>query len=356
MNLSPSEDALGGATVHAAPAAHEPGARGRHRTPPAAALAAALAVVQLIVLIAFSWPAARMAPHGVPVVVAGPPAAVSDLTHRLEQRAPDSFDFTTRGDEASARRALLDRDAYAAITVQPTGGTKVLVSSAASAAVAGAFTQLAGELSHSSGATVPVDDVRPAPAKDPHGAAFASSVLPIVLTGMIGGVVFALKITRRRSKFAAVALFAAFAGLASTAVAHGWIGALDGNYFAEASVVALTVLAICATVMGLGTALGGPGIALGIVTILLVGNPFSGVASAPQMLPAPFGTLGQLLPPGAGASLLRSVSFFDGAAAAQPLTVLAVWAAAGLALTAVRRRAGSAEPAPSPAAGGAASA
>lgn len=43
------------------------------------------------------------------------------------------------------------------------------------------------------------------------------------------------------------------------------------------------------------------------------------------------GALGQLLPPGAGASLLRSVSFFDGAAALAPSLVLAAWATFGLA-------------------------
>jgi len=37
------------------------------------------------------------------------------------------------------------------------------------------------------------------------------------------------------------------------------------------------------------------------------------------------------MPPGAGANLLRSTGFFDGAGSAEHVAVLAVWAALGLA-------------------------
>jgi len=37
------------------------------------------------------------------------------------------------------------------------------------------------------------------------------------------------------------------------------------------------------------------------------------------------------MPPGAGANLLRSTGFFDGAGSAEQIAVLAVWAAVGLA-------------------------
>jgi hypothetical protein len=82
--------------------------------------------------------------------------------------------------------------------------------------------------------------------------------------------------------------------------------------------------------------------------MVLIGNPFSGVGSAPEMLPAPAGWLGQLMPPGAGGNLLRSTGFFDGAAAGGFVAVLSVWALAGFALmgaAALRRR----KPVPVPA-------
>ncbi len=68
---------------------------------------------------------------------------------------------------------------------------------------------------------------------------------------------------------------------------------------------------------------------------MLLGNPFSGATSAPEMLPRPWGEIGQWLPPGAGATLLRSVSYFGGARSGGSWTVLAIWAAAGLSLVVV---------------------
>jgi hypothetical protein len=64
--------------------------------------------------------------------------------------------------------------------------------------------------------------------------------------------------------------------------------------------------------------------------MILVGNPFSAAAAAPELLPQPIGGLGQLMPPGAGANLLRSTGFFDGAGAAEHVAVLVVWTLVGL--------------------------
>ena len=66
--------------------------------------------------------------------------------------------------------------------------------------------------------------------------------------------------------------------------------------------------------------------------MVLVGNPLSGAATAPGMLPGWSGSLGQLLPPGAGGQLLRSTAFFDGHGTAGSLIVLAAWVALGAAL------------------------
>ena len=59
---------------------------------------------------------------------------------------------------------------------------------------------------------------------------------------------------------------------------------------------------------------------------------FSGVGSAPEMLPQPTGAIGRLMPPGAGGNLLRSTGSFDGAAAGGHVAVLLAWALGGLGL------------------------
>jgi hypothetical protein len=123
----------------------------------------------------------------------------------------------------------------------------------------------------------------------------------------------------------------ALAGLAAVGIAQGWLGVIGGDWLVNAGVLGLTVLAIAAGVAGLAALLGEAGLLLGALVMVLLGNPLSGVPSAPELLPRPFGLIGQLLPPGAGGNLLRGTAFFDGNAATAPLTVLALWAALGLA-------------------------
>ncbi len=69
------------------------------------------------------------------------------------------------------------------------------------------------------------------------------------------------------------------------------------------------------------------------------------MAAAPELLPEPWGAVGQLLPPGAGVSLVRSAAFFDGAGTAAPLWTLVAWAVVGLVLLALGRPFGHALPA-----------
>ncbi|MEU5323467.1 hypothetical protein AB0G67_42965 [Streptomyces sp. NPDC021056] len=66
--------------------------------------------------------------------------------------------------------------------------------------------------------------------------------------------------------------------------------------------------------------------------MMLIGNPLSGASTTPEMLPGWSGTLGQLLPPGAGSQLLRSTAFFDGHGSTHSVLVLTAWLGFGVAL------------------------
>jgi len=61
-------------------------------------------------------------------------------------------------------------------------------------------------------------------------------------------------------------------------------------------------------------------------------NPISGAAMPKEFLPVPWGDVGQWFPPGAGATLIRDLSYFPSADLTFPWLVLAIWAAGGLAL------------------------
>jgi hypothetical protein len=121
-------------------------------------------------------------------------------------------------------------------------------------------------------------------------------------------------------------------GLVAAAIVQSWLDVVGGSWAANAAALGLTILAIASIVAGLKAWFGEPGAIAGALTLILIGNPFSGVGSAPELLPEPVGGIGQLMPPGAGGNLLRSTGFFDGAAAGGYVLVLSVWALAGVAL------------------------
>ncbi|GGX03583.1 membrane protein [Streptomyces malachitofuscus] len=281
-----------------------------------------------LALWAFAWPAARTAPRDLPLGVAGPAAAAAPVERQLEQRE-GAFDVRRYTDETAARTAVENREVYGAVVVTEQG-PKLLTASAASPAVAQLLQQAVAHRADGSGARVTTEDVVPAAEGDPRGAVLNTSVLPLALAGIGAGAAVTLLGLRGTRAAAALTGSAVLVGAVAAGLSQSWLEAVPGNWWAAAGTFALAALAMSAAVAGLAALLGRPGIALGAVVIMLLGNPFSGAASAPEMLPEPAGALGQWLPPGAGVSLLRSVSFFEGAAAAGPALTLAWWAALGL--------------------------
>ncbi|MFJ8146109.1 ABC transporter permease [Streptomyces sp. NPDC096048] len=305
-------------------------------------------VLVSLALWAFAWPAARTAPHDLPLGVAGPPTAVAQVEQRLTQRE-GAFEIHRYADEDAARDAVEERTVYGAV-IAGDRGPKLLTASAAGPAVAQLLQQAVTGQASASGTPVQVVDVVPAPEADPRGAAFGASVLPLALAGIATGTVTTLLGLRGARAVAALVGAAGLTGLVAAAIAHSWLGVVTGDWWAVAGVFGLSTLAVGAGIAGLGALLGRAGLGLGGAVMMLLGNPFSGASSAPEMLPQPAGAIGQWLPSGAGASLLRSVSFFDGAAAAGPALTLTWWAVLGLGAVllggALRQRARGDSPAP----------
>jgi hypothetical protein len=294
-----------------------------HRHPSPLAALVIVPLVVAVVLTLFAWPSAKLEPRDLPVGVAGPPTAVGQLEQQLGAN-PDAFDVHRYSNEAEARAAIEDREVYGAFVMRP-DGPKVLSSSAGSAAVA----QLLGHAAAESGATT--EDVVAAE----HGAALPSSVLPLVIAGILIGVAASLLISSAAGRAGLLIAGSALIGLVAAGIVQSWLDVVEGEWIVNAGVLGLTVLAIGATVAGLYAWLGGAGIGVAAALMVFIGNPFSGAGSAPEMLPEPVGGIGQLLPPGAGANLLRSTGFFDGAAAGVPVTVLLAWTLGGLAVLAL---------------------
>ncbi|MGW4772269.1 hypothetical protein ACWEO2_30050 [Nocardia sp. NPDC004278] len=312
----------------------------------ALAVGVGAALLQALMLIAFAWPAAHIAPRDLPIAVSGPQSAM--VADKLAQHDPDAFDITNPADEAAARDAIKNRDVYGAI-ITGGGAPRVLVASGASPVVAQQLTAIAQQLSGAPAAAV--EDVVAADPDDPRGTAFGAMVLPLVMSGIAAGVLLSLLIPTVGGKAIGLVTFGIAGGLLSIVIIQTWMSVVPGPYLTLAAVGGLVSFAVSGAVVGLATAVGRAGIGIAALAMLLVGNPFSAATSAPELLPQPWGAVGQLLPPGAAASLLRSVAFFDGAAATKPLVVLIIWAVAAIALLgvgALRGRRQPADPAPVP--------
>lgn len=179
----------------------------------------------------------------------------------------------------------------------------------------------------------PVEDVVAADPDDPRGSSFNSSVLPLLIVGIVTGVLVALVIGKGVAQIPSLLVASALAGLAAIAIVQCWLDVIEGPWLHNAGVMALLVLAVASAVTGCVAWMGPPGIAVAAVVVVLVGNPWSGITSAPELLPRIAGDVGQLLPPGAAGTALRGTAFFDGARSGGPVAVLVLWSLLGLIAT-----------------------
>ncbi|MHA3024012.1 ABC transporter permease [Mycobacterium sp. BMJ-28] len=317
------------------------GAPDRQPPTPARALGLVLALtaVLAILAVAFALPAAKSRPHDIPIGIAGPQAATGQLTHVLEQQAPGAFAVTYYPGEQALRGAILNRQVYGGLSfgAEPT----LFTASGASPAVAQLLGQLGAGVAQKTGSPLHTVDLAPPTAQDPRGAGLAASALPITLAGILPAVALVLlfKNARWTAPITAVT-FGGLMGVTTAALLRYAFGSIETNFWGVAAGLALGVSAALLFMLGLGLLLGKAGLATGAVLALLIGNPLSGLTSAPEMLPSGWGTLGQLLPQGATATLLRSCAYFSGSGATTAIIVLTCWAAAGAALimiAAVRR-------------------
>lgn len=297
------------------------------------ALVVLAALISAIVL-AFALPALKAAPHDLPIGVAGPAQVTAPMGERLQTAQPGAFEVTTYADEPALRTAITHREVYGGLAITP-AGVSVLTASAASPAVATMLAtmgqQLAQQLARQQGGSPStsapvVTDVVPLPADDPYGVGLATALLPILI-GAVASVVIMIRAVRRPlERIAAVLVADLVIGFAVVAILQFALGSLTGTYLFSGLTLSLALAAMSMALLGLYGLIRWAGLALGVLSMLLFGMPLAGVQSAPELLPVGWGTLGQLLPPGAGTTALRSAAYFEGYGAGPAYLVLTCWA------------------------------
>jgi len=307
----------------------------------AMAIAIGLSAIVSVIVLAFSWPTVTSAVRDLPLAIAGPTAQVEQVRDALEDSAPGAFALTEVADRDAAVDGIEDRSVYGAILLgqEP----EVLTASAAGPAVSQLLDGIAATLQQRldaalaaqgvpAKATVTVTDVVPLAGSDPRGVGLTAAAFPLVLGGMLGGILVSILVIGAWRKLLTVVVYSAVGGAALAAILQGWFGSLQGDYWADAGAIALSLLAIGATIVGFSALVGRAGVAIGPVLFLLIANPISAAAQPLEFLPKPWGAVGQWFPPGASATLLRDLSYFPHAPTAFPWLVLGLWSLAGILL------------------------
>jgi hypothetical protein len=300
------------------------------------AVAVGVVLIGLFVFF-FITPAHNPKPNGLPVAVVGQPPSVDELVLRLES---EDFDVQRVATAEEAQQRIEDRDVYGAFVEQP-GPPRLLVASGASVPASELLTGIAEEAGIRE-----VVDVRPTDPDDPRGVTINLLVLALVITSILTALVAVQMVPGLRTlgpRVAAAAAVSVIGGLIAIGIVKAE-GALPGPLIAELAVVALAIFAVALCSAGIIRLIGPAGAGAPFLLFLMLGNPASGQASAPELLPTPWYPLGLFMPPGALGDGLRGVAYFDGAQVLLPVLVLLVWAALGVALNHLASR--KAEPQP----------
>jgi len=302
----------------------------------------ALPAIIVVAVLAFAWPAARIQPRDLPIGVVDSNPEGRTLIEHLETAHPGGFEMHRYADATLARDAIAHRRVYGAFERTP-GQVTVLDATAASPAVAQLLTAIGTELAGAANVQaaahdqprvrLTIRDVVPLPSADSRGLVFSASLLPLTICSVIiaAGIGVLVKFRPAWRQVVALTVVSAVAGAGAYLVSQTFLGALPDYGVAVWASLTLTILALSAATAGLIALVGTAGLGISAGLMVFVGNPFSGANSAPQLLPVPVDRIGQLLPPGAGANLLRSTAYFDGSGATTHLAVLLTWITLGFA-------------------------
>jgi hypothetical protein len=348
-------------------------------------IAVALSLIVGVVLLAFAWPAVTAAPHDLPVGVVGTDDQVSQVEDAVAERSDGAVALTRYDDRDDVVTAIRERRAYGAIVLgtAPTDAPEVLKATAAGAAPAqlidglatalqtqidaqlrsatetrlqaaqegaaaavqaAVAAALAGQTPQAPQAaptpitlptvTVQVTDLAPFSDRDPRGAGLTAAMFPLVMGGMIGGIGLTLLVKGGGGRrVVGLVVYAAAAGLVLTGVLQGLFGALQGDYWLNAAAIALSVGAIGSTITAVAGLIGPAGVGVGAAFTMLLANPLSAATLPVEFIAAPWGAIGQHLPPGAAATLIRDLSYFPDADASGAWWLLAIWMLVGIAVT-----------------------
>ena len=331
---------------------------------------ASLAVA--LVVLAFTWPTKTMETKNLPVSIAGPEATVSQFEQSLKDQGIETFDLKQASSREEAEQQIKQRETYGAIIFTEGAAPEVLTAPAANAAATQMLNGVAAQLNaqiqqkaltaktealtqavqaggergaqaaaqleqmkvqakQASAMAVKTTVVVPLSESDSSGTGLTIAAFPLVIGGILGGVLSLNLIKGTWRRFATATLYAVIAGALTALILSTWFGFIPGDFATLWAAFAATYLATASFMIGMGALLvPAAGLGLGVVVTMFIGNPISGASMPSAFLPGAWGQIGQMMVPGASSTLLRSIAYFPEAATSGQWLVLGSWIAFGL--------------------------
>ena len=328
-------------------------------------------VVALVVL-AFTWPTKTMEAKNLPVSIAGPEVTVSQFEQSLKDQGIETFDLKQASSREEAEQQIKQRETYGAIIFTEGAAPEVLTAPAANTAstqmLNGVATQLNAQIQQkalaaktealtqavqaggeqgaqaaaqleqmkvqseqASAMAVKTTAVVPLSESDSSGTGLAIAAFPLVMGGIIGGMLSLTLINGTWRRFATATLYAVIGGALTALILSTWFGFIPGDFATLWAAFGATYLATASFMIGFGSLLvPAAGLGLGAVVTMFIGNPISGASMPSAFLPGVWGQIGQMFVPGASSTLLRSIAYFPEVATSDQWLVLGSWIAFGL--------------------------
>ena len=328
-------------------------------------------VVALVVL-AFTWPTKTMEAKNLPVSIAGPEVTVSQFEQSLKDKGIETFELKQASSREEAEQQIKQRETYGAIIFTEGAAPEVLTAPAANTAstqmLNGVATQLNAQIQQkalaaktealtqavqaggeqgaqaaaqleqmkvqaeqASAMAVKTTAVVPLSESDSSGTGLAIAAFPLVMGGIIGGMLSLTLINGTWRRFATATLYAVIGGALTALILSTWFGFIPGDFATLWAAFGATYLATASFMIGMGALLvPAAGLGLGAVVTMFIGNPISGASMPSVFLPGVWGQIGQMMVPGASSTLLRSIAYFPEAATSDQWLVLGFWIAFGL--------------------------
>jgi hypothetical protein len=245
----------------------------------------------------------------------------------LERGRPGGFEVKHYADVGAARRAVRDRDVYAAYVPGATSARLLYAGAngpSVTSTVTGAFTAVG----QAQGDRVEAEDIVPASHGDSRSTSVFYAAFGVVLAGFLFGLMtyqIAPRLQYRR-RMTSLALFSVLGGILVALITSSLgFGALPGSVASHAGIIALMAAAVGGATMVCIRLFGKAGMSVASVTLLTFGNATSGGTLPSAFLPAWLHPLSEILPVGVGVRALQGVTHFHNDGLVVGVVVLGCW-------------------------------